>query len=42
MAKNSLQRYLAKIGKEFDVVLTEENYKEVILEEVESPPALLD
>jgi len=42
MAKKSLQRYLAKIGKEFDVVLTEENYKDVILEEVESPPALLD
>jgi tetratricopeptide (TPR) repeat protein len=42
MAKKSLQRYLAKIGKEFDVVLTEENYKEVIREEVESPPALLD
>jgi len=42
MAKKSLQRYLAKIREEFDVVLTEENYKDVILEEVESPPALLD
>ena len=42
MAKKSLQRYLAKIREEFDVVLTEKNYKDVILEEVESPPALLD
>jgi len=42
MAKKSQQIYLAKLRKEFDVVLTEENYKDLILEEVGSPPALLD
>ncbi len=42
MAKKSLQRYLAKIKKDYNVVLTEENYKNIILEELESPPSLLD
>ena len=42
MAKKTLQRYLAKIRKDFDLVLTEENYKDIILEELESPPSLLD
>lgn len=42
MAKKSLQRYLAKIKKDYDVSLTEENYKDMILEELESPPSLLD
>jgi len=42
MAKKSLHRYLAKIKKEYNVVLTEENYKDIILEELESPPSLLD
>jgi len=42
MAKKSQQRYLAKIKKDYDVVLTEENYKDIILKELESPPSLLD
>jgi len=42
MAKKSLHRYLAKIKKDYNVVLTEENYKDIILEELESPPSLLD
>jgi tetratricopeptide (TPR) repeat protein len=42
MAKKSLQRYLVKIGKDFNVVVTEENYKDVILKELETPPSLLD
>ena len=42
MAKKSLQRYLAKIKKDYNVSLTEENYKDIILEELESPPSLLD
>lgn len=42
MAKKSLHRYLTKIKKDYDVVLTEENYKDIIQEELESPPSLLD
>lgn len=42
MAKKSLQRYLAKIKKEYNVSLTEENYKDIILKELKSPPSLLD
>jgi len=40
--KNTLQRYLAKIKRKYDVVLTEQNYKDMILEELKSPPSLLD
>lgn len=40
--KNRLQKYLAKIKSEYDTLLTEENYKDMILEELESPPSLLD
>jgi hypothetical protein len=43
MAKKSLQRYLAKIKKDYNVSLTEENYKDIIiLKELESPPSLLE
>ena len=42
MAKKSLQRYLAKIKKDYNISLTEENYKDKILKELESPPSLLD
>jgi tetratricopeptide (TPR) repeat protein len=42
MAKKSLQRYLAKIKKDHNISLTEENYKDIILKELESPPSLLD
>jgi len=40
--ENRLQKYLAKIKSEYDTLLTEENYKDMILEELESPPSLLD
>lgn len=33
MAKTNLQRYLRTIKKDYDVVLTEENYGDIILEE---------
>jgi tetratricopeptide (TPR) repeat protein len=42
MAKKSLQRYLAKIKKDYNVVLTEENQKDILLKKLESPPSLLD
>lgn len=42
MAKKSLHSYLAKIKKDYEIVLTEENHKDIILEEIESPPSLLD
>lgn len=42
MAKKSLQRYLAKIKNDYNISLTEENYKDIILKELESPPSLLD
>jgi len=40
--KNRLQKYLAKIKSEYDTLITKENYKDIILEELESPPSLLD
>lgn len=40
--KNRLPRYLAKIERIYGVVLTEQNYKDMILEEIKSPPSLLD
>jgi len=40
--KNRLRRYLAKVKREYDVVLTEQNYKDMILEELKFPPCLLD
>lgn len=40
--KDTLQKYLAKIKREYDVVLTEQNYKNMILEELEYPLSLLD
>jgi len=40
--KNRLQKYLAKIKSEYGTLLTKENYKDMILEELESPPSLLD
>ncbi|MDI6885261.1 MAG: hypothetical protein QMD22_02730 [archaeon] len=42
MPKNSLQRYLAKIKNDYGTSLTEENYRDIILEELKSPPSLLD
>jgi tetratricopeptide (TPR) repeat protein len=40
--KNILQRYLAEIKRKYDTTLTEQNYIDMILEELESPPSLLD
>lgn len=40
--KNSLKRHLAKINRKYGVSLNEQNYRDVILKELESPPSLLD
>ena len=40
--KNTLQKYLAEIKREYEIALTKENYKDMILEELKSPPSLLD
>ncbi len=40
--KNTLQSYLTKIHTQYDIILTEQNYQDIILEELDSPPALLN